>query len=189
MNGGYPVNTVASFSCNSGYQNGANSATCEASGNWNEEIPTCEGFYHWFWWNIYYSFKIIVLIKLHFQWPCSKNDILYAYYVYLWNLRRSLLGSDSVFLEVCHTRKLWTLLCNIFSSNMFTFKSGKWFGKLYNICGEWTILSWHWSFFFMQFWLLPKRHKFKSLPVICILEWTGFNMWRFSSLIPYKIFY
>ena len=44
-NGRYLANTVASFSCDSGYyHNGAISATCEASGNWNEQIPTCEGF-------------------------------------------------------------------------------------------------------------------------------------------------
>ena len=43
-NGGYPVSTTASFSCNSGhYQNGPNSITCQASGNWNEQTPTCEG--------------------------------------------------------------------------------------------------------------------------------------------------
>ena len=45
-NGRYLADTVASFSCNSGYyRNGPNSRTCETSGNWNEEIPTCEGFY------------------------------------------------------------------------------------------------------------------------------------------------
>ena len=47
--GRYLVNTVASFSCDPGYyQNGSNSATCEASGNWNEQTPTCEGYYYIF---------------------------------------------------------------------------------------------------------------------------------------------
>ena len=47
--GRYLVNTVAAFSCNSGYQlNGTNSATCQASGNWNEQTPTCEGYYGFF---------------------------------------------------------------------------------------------------------------------------------------------
>ena len=44
-NGQYPVDTVASFSCDSGYyQHGPNSVTCQTSGNWNEEAPRCEGF-------------------------------------------------------------------------------------------------------------------------------------------------
>ena len=64
-NGRYLVNTVASFSCNSGYyQNGVNSATCETSGNWNKEIPTCEGFYcsfclSDFTWSIYHQHNFI----------------------------------------------------------------------------------------------------------------------------------
>ena len=45
-NGRYLVDTVASFSCNSGYyQNGPDSRT---SGNWNEQTPTCEGLYYSF---------------------------------------------------------------------------------------------------------------------------------------------
>ena len=45
MDGGYVVDTIASFSCNSGYhQNGPDSITCQESGNWNEQTPTCEGF-------------------------------------------------------------------------------------------------------------------------------------------------
>ena len=44
-NGQYPVDTVASFSCNSDYyQNGGDSTTCQTSGNWNKKSPTCEGF-------------------------------------------------------------------------------------------------------------------------------------------------
>ena len=41
----YLINTVASFSCDSGYyQYGPNSRTCETSGKWNELNPICEGF-------------------------------------------------------------------------------------------------------------------------------------------------
>ena len=42
VGGRYPVNTVASFTCNRGYnRNGHNSRTCESSGNWNRQTPTC----------------------------------------------------------------------------------------------------------------------------------------------------
>ena len=42
MNGEYPVNTVASFTCNSGYAlSGSESSTCETSGTWNEQDQMC----------------------------------------------------------------------------------------------------------------------------------------------------
>ena len=42
VDGGYPVDTVATFSCNSRYsRSGSSSRTCQTSGNWNQETPTC----------------------------------------------------------------------------------------------------------------------------------------------------
>ena len=44
MTGGYPIDTAASFMCSSGYDlSGSNSSICQTSGNWREEIPTCNG--------------------------------------------------------------------------------------------------------------------------------------------------
>ena len=38
----YPLDTVASFSCNSGYhRDGCEATTCPASGEWNLHPPTC----------------------------------------------------------------------------------------------------------------------------------------------------
>ena len=38
----YPVDTVATFSCNSGYSlSGSSTRTCQTSGNWNQATPTC----------------------------------------------------------------------------------------------------------------------------------------------------
>ena len=49
VKGRYLVDTVASFSCDLGfYLNGTNSAICETSKQWNNETPTCEGFYYLF---------------------------------------------------------------------------------------------------------------------------------------------
>ena len=40
--GVYPLNTQASFKCNSGYKlEGSSSSTCQDQGSWNNEIPTC----------------------------------------------------------------------------------------------------------------------------------------------------
>ena len=45
-NGRYPVDTVASFACNSGYyENGTNLRTCQASLNWSGQTPICEGYF------------------------------------------------------------------------------------------------------------------------------------------------
>ena len=42
LGGRYPVNTKASFSCNGGYnRDGDESRTCQSSGNWNQNTPTC----------------------------------------------------------------------------------------------------------------------------------------------------
>ena len=42
VNGGYPVGTRADFSCNYGYsRSGPRSRTCQTSGNWNQQTPTC----------------------------------------------------------------------------------------------------------------------------------------------------
>ena len=41
-NGQYPVNTSASFTCNTGYAiSGDMNITCQASGHWNHSPPTC----------------------------------------------------------------------------------------------------------------------------------------------------
>ena len=42
LNGRYPVYTVAHFSCKDKYdRNGPKSRTCQHSGNWNMNSPTC----------------------------------------------------------------------------------------------------------------------------------------------------
>ena len=42
VGGRYPVNTEASFSCNSGYnRNGHSSRTCQSDGNWDQQTPSC----------------------------------------------------------------------------------------------------------------------------------------------------
>ena len=43
QNNGYPLNTVASFTCNPGYNlNGSDSSTCQDSLNWDQQIPACD---------------------------------------------------------------------------------------------------------------------------------------------------
>ena len=38
----YPVNTVASLTCNQGYYRGVKEVTtCQASGNWEQPLPMC----------------------------------------------------------------------------------------------------------------------------------------------------
>ena len=42
VNGRYTVDTKATFSCNSGYTRaGSSSSTCQTSGHWSPQIPTC----------------------------------------------------------------------------------------------------------------------------------------------------
>ena len=42
VNGRYPVDTMASFSCHHGYSlTGSSSTTCLISGNWNQQPPIC----------------------------------------------------------------------------------------------------------------------------------------------------
>ena len=42
LNGGYPVSTMASFSCNQYFnREEPSSVTCQNSGNWSEDSPTC----------------------------------------------------------------------------------------------------------------------------------------------------
>ena len=42
-NEGYTVDTIVSFTCNYGYTlSGSNSTTCQNSGLWNQETPTCD---------------------------------------------------------------------------------------------------------------------------------------------------
>ena len=42
INGRYPVDTVTSFSCNSGYsRSGSSSRICQTSGDWNQQTPKC----------------------------------------------------------------------------------------------------------------------------------------------------
>ena len=42
VNGRYTVDTKATFSCSSGYSRaGSSSSTCQTSGNWSPQIPTC----------------------------------------------------------------------------------------------------------------------------------------------------
>ena len=39
----YPVDTLASFSCDRGYNlNGSATSTCQTSGEWDQDTPTCE---------------------------------------------------------------------------------------------------------------------------------------------------
>ena len=41
-NGRYPVDTRVSFTCNHGYRRtGPTSSTCQTSGNWIQQSPTC----------------------------------------------------------------------------------------------------------------------------------------------------
>ena len=41
-NGTYLIDTMANFSCTSGFSlSGSNSATCQASGSWNQQTPQC----------------------------------------------------------------------------------------------------------------------------------------------------
>ena len=41
-NGKYPVDTTISFTCNYGYRrSGSTSGTCQTSGTWNQQPPTC----------------------------------------------------------------------------------------------------------------------------------------------------
>ena len=41
-NGRYSIDTVANFSCSTQANlTGTQSSTCQASGNWNPQIPTC----------------------------------------------------------------------------------------------------------------------------------------------------
>ena len=43
VDGKYPFETVASFSCNLGYYlSGTKEATCESSGKWNKDYPECK---------------------------------------------------------------------------------------------------------------------------------------------------
>ena len=42
--GQYPVGTIATFICNSGYsQHGAQITVCQSSGDWTDQTPTCIG--------------------------------------------------------------------------------------------------------------------------------------------------
>ena len=42
VNGRYPVNTKATFSCNSRYtRDGSNSSTCNTLGEWDQQTPAC----------------------------------------------------------------------------------------------------------------------------------------------------
>ena len=56
---GYPVDTVASFICNNGYNiSGSPSSICQSSGNWNQQTPICnQG-------NIKYSVSICITLSL-----------------------------------------------------------------------------------------------------------------------------
>ena len=43
MNERYHIDTVATYTCNDGYSlSGSESNTCQASGNWEHDLPTCE---------------------------------------------------------------------------------------------------------------------------------------------------
>ena len=47
VNGRYPVDTVASYTCDHGHSLiGSSSRTCQTSGNWNNQNPTCNQGYH-----------------------------------------------------------------------------------------------------------------------------------------------
>ena len=43
VNGRYPVDTEATFTCNNDYtRNGCEQTSCETSGNWGHSTPTCD---------------------------------------------------------------------------------------------------------------------------------------------------
>ena len=43
VDGGYPVDTTASFSCDSKYdKKGSSSITCQTSGSWSDDTPHCK---------------------------------------------------------------------------------------------------------------------------------------------------
>ena len=43
VNGRYPVDTEATFTCNDGYtRNGCDKTSCETSGSWGHSTPTCD---------------------------------------------------------------------------------------------------------------------------------------------------
>ena len=43
VNGALPIDTLAFFTCDEGYIiNGFGFSTCQESGNWDPEIPTCD---------------------------------------------------------------------------------------------------------------------------------------------------
>ena len=42
VGGSYPLDTMASFSCNGGYsRSGSSSRTCQTSGSWSSQTPRC----------------------------------------------------------------------------------------------------------------------------------------------------
>ena len=70
VNGRYPVDTRASFSCTRGYSlSGSSSRTCQTSGNWNQGIPTCNQSN----WRISFTF----LFFLTKNWNKVADDISY----------------------------------------------------------------------------------------------------------------
>ena len=63
INGEYPMGTIASFTCNYGYNlNGSNSRTCQISGNWTQKLQIVSKV------RIFYTFTkaLLHLYKLYF---------------------------------------------------------------------------------------------------------------------------
>ena len=54
-----PINTVATYHCNTGYTlNGESSRTCDTSGKWNGSAPICTGL----WRRDMYKSKIVIRV-------------------------------------------------------------------------------------------------------------------------------
>ena len=74
VNGGYPVDTRASFTCNSGYtRSGSSSRICQNLGGWNQQSPTCNKGSHFTLVKPITVVKIIFCSPIMFQinlWKC-----------------------------------------------------------------------------------------------------------------------
>ena len=64
VNGGYPVDTKASFTCNSGHSgSGSGFTICQNSGDWDQQTPGCN------------QSKYLTLVQLHTRSVCILLNI------------------------------------------------------------------------------------------------------------------